>query len=1126
MVRDLYSRRPLRLTLAVLTTLTLAAALTSAATPAAAAATLYEAEGAQISLGVVESNHPGFTGTGFVDYNNVVGSAVEFTVTSAVAETTPLTFRFANGAATNRPVDIAVNGTTVAAGVAFDNTGSWSTWSTYTANLALTAGTNRIRVTATTANGGPNLDSLTVGAAPGDGPIKDPIPQNPIPSGLGLTLTQFATFPQSNPVPAPTDNRLKRRARINYLGETPDGTGRMFVPDLNGRLYFLRAGTAPSSYLDVRARVGDNFFSGRGLGSGFGFVAFHPDFATNGRFYTTHTEAFGALSSQRPDWTQSGAVIHSVLSEWTATDPAANTFSGTRRTLLRIGFASYLHAIQQIDFNPTARPGSPDYGLLYVAVGDGGVGYRNSDPQNMRIPHGKVLRIDPRGTNGVNGDYGIPASNPFVGRPNILGEIYAVGLRDPHRFSWDTGEGNRMFLGSIGEHDIESVYEVRAGDNFGWSEREGPFVFKKSDRCDLYPLPADDARFGYTYPVTAYDHNPPAGHSCTGDVGRAIVGGFVYRGNALPALRGKYVFGDLVRGNIYFTNASDMRRGGPLATVYELRIFNTAGTRVTMQNLAGDSRVDLRFGTDRAGELYVLAKANGRVWKVTGTSGSARATAQSTGATAASPHVHPSLEPNLVSYYDFEHPVSGNAGQEQDQGASGTKINLINGGASMRVAGDGAYPGSTGSMQAKQVNPTKKGNDDWKAGNYSSGGVPTLNRFSRVQGITVMGWFKMTGQNPSPNSNSSNPNDFFGAIGLAGVLTGDSNGHPARALLELEKVDGTMRVVASGRRIDGKERQYLAAREDWRTLMPPNQWVFLTGTFDYNKGTIALYKNGQPLDAFYVVSGDPWDVKGPGPHYTSATNPRGLKIGGSYPQDNNETNPCNCRMDSLMFLDRAVTADEVLQQYRHVTTPSPSSCDVGDTTVTNVMGASNWNPLTPRRWQFPGTAVIQAEPGEPRPGPRRPLEYAVLSAGPRFGSAEIRSEVRIDVPVETTNRDVIMVFGYRSDTEFYYVHLSTDNTIYPHNGIFVVNNADRLRIDDQWDGSKGAPPAIRDMGWHQVRVVHCADSGTIAVHMDGSSTPLMTATDTTFRTGRVGFGSFDNIGRLRNLTVSGTAVGG
>jgi hypothetical protein len=205
-----------------------------------------------------------------------------------------------------------------------------------------------------------------------------------------------------------------------------------------------------------------------------------------------------------------------------------------------------------------------------------------------------------------------------------------------------------------------------------------------------------------------------------------------------------------------------------------------------------------------------------------------------------------------------------------------------------------------------------------------------------------------------------------------------------------------------------------------------------------------------------------------------------------------------------------------------------ASCDVGDTTVTDVMKAENWAPVTAKKWQFPGTEAILAEAAAARSGPRRPFEYAMLSTGLGFGSVQIDGTVRIDSPVEIRDRDVIILFGYRSDAEFYYVHLSTDNTMYPHNGIFVVNNADRRRIDDQWNEarSEGAPPAITDEEWHQVRVVHCADSGEIAVYVDGSQTPLMTAKDTTFHSGRVGFGSFDNIGRLRDLTITGTATTG
>ena len=600
----------------------LVAGLVTAGSPAVAASVVYEAEDATIlGGGTVDSDHAGFTGRGFVNTTNAVGVAVEWTVSPATAGTKSLVFRYANGTTTSRPATVTINGQ-VQTTLQFPGTGSWTNWMIQTVSASLNAGPNTVRATATTANGLANVDSLTDDDGTNAGPISDPIKEDPIQSGLGLTLTTFgAQFPQTNPVPAPTDSRLMRRARINFVGQIP-GQNRLFIPDLNGRLYTEPlAGGTPSVYLDVQAAIGANFFSGKGMGSGFGFVAFDPGFATNGRFYTTHSEAFDALTTRTPDWTESGAVVHSVLTEWTATNPAATTFSGTHRTLMRIGFASFLHAIQQIDFNPTAAPGSPDFGKLYVAVGDGGIGFQTTIPQNRTVPHGKILRIDPRGTNSANGHYGIPADNPFVGQAGTMGEFYALGMRDPHRFSWDPADG-RMFLGHIGEHDIEGIYDLRAGDNLGWSEREGTWVFNRQERCNLYPLPADDARFGYTYPVAAFDHNA-AQLPCGQDAGHAVVGGFVNRGTAIPALQGKYVFGDLVDGRVFYTNAREMVRGTGLAPLFQLKIFNSSGTQTSMRTLAGDSRVDLRIGQDRAGELYLLAKANGRIWKVTGTRGSA-----------------------------------------------------------------------------------------------------------------------------------------------------------------------------------------------------------------------------------------------------------------------------------------------------------------------------------------------------------------------------------------------------------------------------------------------------------------------------------------------------------------------
>ena len=184
---------------------------------------------------------------------------------------------------------------------------------------------------------------------------------------------------------------------------------------------------------------------------------------------------------------------------------------------------------------------------------------------------------------------------------------------------------------------------------------------------------------------------------------------------------------------------------------------------------------------------------------------------------------------------------------------------------------------------------------------------------------------------------------------------------------------------------------------------------------------------------------------------------------------------------------------------------------------------AHWAPRTPDKWTFDDGEVVLTEPGTAPPGPRRPFEYAVITKGPELGSLVYQAEVRIDEAVDVTNRDVILVWNYQSPTRFYYAHLSTDNTILPHNGIFKVNNGDRERIDHQWNGrSLGAKPAVVDADWHNVRVKHLPATGEIAVYVDGAMTPLMTASDKTFGTGRVGFGSFDNRGRTRDFRVTGT----
>ena len=145
------------------------------------------------------------------------------------------------------------------------------------------------------------------------------------------------------------------------------------------------------------------------------------------------------------------------------------------------------------------------------------------------------------------------------------------------------------------------------------------------------------------------------------------------------------------------------------------------------------------------------------------------------------------------------------------------------------------------------------------------------------------------------------------------MLTGDSDGHAVRALLELIDVDGELRLVALGRRLDGGASQTFAADADWRDPAAAGEWVLLAATFDFDTGTMALYRNGRAAGRLLHRYRRPVAARRPRTARHLATDPRGIKIGGSFPQNTRERNPCDCRMDSLMFLDRAVSAAQVTQ---------------------------------------------------------------------------------------------------------------------------------------------------------------------------------------------------------------------
>jgi len=265
------------------------------------------------------------------------------------------------------------------------------------------------------------------------------------------------------------------------------------------------------------------------------------------------------------------------------------------------------HGFQGRRFNPTAKKGDADYGVLYLGVGDGGAVYANNLQLTGSVSKiwGTVIRIDPLGDNSRNKSYGIPKDNPFVKNSNAVGEIWAYGFRNPHRITWNLEEANQVFVSNIGRHSVEEVNLLEKGANYGWPYREGYFVFDSNANPEVvYPLPKNDK--GYRYPIIQYDH----------DEGAAVSGGFVYTGNTLPLLKDKYVFGDIPKGTLFIADVAQLNNGGKV-TVQKIGI-QINGEVLTLSQLLGGSRVDLRFGSNREGELFVLTKFDGKVYKVVG----------------------------------------------------------------------------------------------------------------------------------------------------------------------------------------------------------------------------------------------------------------------------------------------------------------------------------------------------------------------------------------------------------------------------------------------------------------------------------------------------------------------------
>lgn len=490
-----------------------------------------------------------------------------------------------------------------------------------------------------------------------------------------LEVRDYAELPMTGD--GSTNLIVGQLARGSIMRDEPGGR-RFFVADLNGPLYILNRQTKQvTTYLNFdgtgdRKGLFPKFTAAAGFAAGIMNFVFDPDYARNGVFYTLHMEnpnAPGESAAPKPDvvaglnltgYTASTplptpiipnpmAVREMVLIEWTDRQVGNTTFEGTAREVLRLQMPGGIHPFNEITFNPAARSGDADWRVMYLGVGDSQTGERQG-PMRMHAQrldnlHGKILRIIPMlsehrtsSTVSENGRYRIPNDNPFVSVDGARKEIWALGMRNPHRMTWYVDPARPregvLLAFNIGLVSWETVLIVKKGANYGYPLREGRQSMSSTNGMgpipdeDTIPLMISDTvtrgTVKPTYAVAAYPHTAAAG-------GDAIANGFVYRGKRIPALQGSLVFGDVTTGRMWFTPIKEVLAaddGNPLtmAPLHELgaglralseAAFRRRGGRGDVLPgrgaVAGAGRVDIRLAEDNDGELYVLTKSDGMI---------------------------------------------------------------------------------------------------------------------------------------------------------------------------------------------------------------------------------------------------------------------------------------------------------------------------------------------------------------------------------------------------------------------------------------------------------------------------------------------------------------------------------
>ena len=442
----------------------------------------------------------------------------------------------------------------------------------------------------------------------------DPFP-DPIEATEGVIVVGYSEFAVLPDVGGET-------ARPMRLVDEP-GSGRLFVNDMQGPIYTISYDGEVELYLDINDPGWGVPVEFTGRERGVQSFALHP------RFGVPAITGYGKLyawmdtrdKAPEPDFVSGGGQDShdTVLVEFTARDARAATYDGgPPRVLLRVEQPFRNHNGGYIAFNPLATPGDPDFGMLYVGVADGGSG---GDPmdlgQNLGAVFGKILRIQPLGTDSRNGRYGIPADNPYasVGGDGTLAEIFASGLRNPQGLAWDRANGN-MFVTDIGQNIIEELSLVTAGADLGWNSWEGSYRFISRQAVDLNDPRSEPY---ITYPVAEYGQLDPILQS------RSAAGGvIVYRDDAIPQLQGRVLFADFPQGEIFHLPADDLPEGGQDA-IRRVLLRDSGDTRTLLQIVSEKTReqgrepavrVDLRFGTGPDGRVFLMNKHDGVIREV------------------------------------------------------------------------------------------------------------------------------------------------------------------------------------------------------------------------------------------------------------------------------------------------------------------------------------------------------------------------------------------------------------------------------------------------------------------------------------------------------------------------------